>query len=75
MVIRFYRFKLFEGCSMPTPKKKTSKSKKGMRRSHDFLVKMTVINCKNCGAIARPHCACLSCGYYKGKEVISPSAS
>lgn len=59
---------------MPTPKKKTSRSKRDMRRSHDFLTAPTVRNCPNCGATMRPHHACLSCGYYRNREVITAQA-
>jgi large subunit ribosomal protein L32 len=59
---------------MPTPKKKTSRSKRDMRRSHDFLTSPTVRNCPNCSALMRPHHVCLSCGYYRGREVVSSQA-
>jgi large subunit ribosomal protein L32 len=53
---------------MAVPKKKTSKSKKGMRRSHDKIPSPTVIYCE-CGEPALPHRACPSCGMYKGRQV------
>lgn len=59
---------------MPTPKKKTSRAKRNMRRSHDFLTKPTVRTCTNCGALMRPHHVCLSCGYYRSKEVVAARA-
>lgn len=59
---------------MPTPKKKTSRSVRGMRRSHDAMSATTVINCKNCGALVKPHHVCPSCGYYKGREIVSAAA-
>lgn len=59
---------------MPTPKKRTSRSKRDMRRSHDFLVRTTTVNCPNCGSLAKPHHVCASCGYYKGKEVVTAKA-
>ena len=59
---------------MPTPKKKTSRSKTGMRRSHDFITRPTTISCNNCGALMMPHNTCPSCGYYRGKEVVAPRA-
>lgn len=59
---------------MPTPKKKTTRSKRDMRRSHDALDRVTVHNCPNCGALFKPHHICLSCGYYKGKEVVAARA-
>ncbi len=55
---------------MAVPKKKTSKSRKNMRRAHDFLTAPTVANCPQCKAPKLPHRVCPSCGTYKGKEVI-----
>lgn len=54
---------------MAVPKKKTSKSRRGMRRSHDRVAKPTVIYCE-CGEPTLPHRACNSCGAYKGKQVL-----
>ena len=59
---------------MPTPKKRTSRSKRDMRRSHDFLERKTTIKCSNCDSLAQPHHVCPSCGYYKGKEVVTAKA-
>lgn len=59
---------------MATPKKRMSRSKTGMRRAHDALVPTTVIACKNCSATVKPHHVCPSCGYYKGKEVVTAQA-
>ena len=54
---------------MAVPKKKTSKSKKGMRRSHDHVAVPNVILCK-CGEPTLPHRICPSCGEYKGRQVL-----
>jgi large subunit ribosomal protein L32 len=54
---------------MAVPKKKTSPSRRGMRRSHHALVAETYAECKNCGELARPHHVCSHCGYYDGREV------
>lgn len=59
---------------MASPKSKISRSRRGMRRSHNALSKQTVHVCKNCGAVMKPHHACLSCGHYNGKEVITAKA-
>lgn len=59
---------------MPTPKKKTSRSKRGMRRSHDAVASVGHQKCPNCGSLKRPHIVCVSCGYYKGREVTAPTA-
>ncbi|MCH2533372.1 MAG: 50S ribosomal protein L32 [Bdellovibrionales bacterium] len=55
---------------MASPKSKISRSKRGMRRAHTALKRTTTIQCDNCGAVAQPHKVCVSCGYYKGKEVL-----
>ncbi|MFW6415056.1 MAG: 50S ribosomal protein L32 [Thermodesulfobacteriota bacterium] len=54
---------------MAVPKKKTSKSRKGMRRSHHKAKVPTVISCE-CGAAKLPHRVCPSCGNYKGKQML-----
>lgn len=58
---------------MAVPKKKTSKSRKNMRRAHDFLTPVSTSVCPNCKSPKLPHRVCTSCGTYKGKEVISVS--
>lgn len=55
---------------MAVPKKKTSKSKKNMRRSHDSLSVNAVSECPQCGELVRPHHVCGSCGNYNKKEII-----
>lgn len=55
---------------MAVPKKKTSKSRRGMRRSHDSLKDITLTECSNCGSKKRPHHLCDSCGHYKGIQII-----
>lgn len=55
---------------MAVPKRKTSKSRRDMRRSHDALSPMRSGECANCGARKRSHHVCPSCGYYKGRQVV-----
>lgn len=55
---------------MASPKSKISRSRRGMRRSHNALSAPTVHNCENCGSMKRPHYVCTSCGYHKGREVM-----
>lgn len=54
---------------MAVPKKKTSQSRKGMRRSHHALVAVNSGECPNCGTRKLPHHLCQSCGHYKGRQV------
>ena len=56
---------------MAVPKKKTSKSRRNMRRSHHALKGSAFVECPNCGEMKRPHHLCGSCGYYKEREVVS----
>ncbi len=57
---------------MAVPKKKTSKSKRNMRRSHDALAQPVYTEDKNTGEFVRPHHVCLKTGMYKGEQVIEP---
>ncbi|HEU0070480.1 MAG TPA: 50S ribosomal protein L32 [Alphaproteobacteria bacterium] len=59
---------------MAVPKAKTSKSLKGMRRSHHALKTTAHVECKNCGELAQPHNVCPSCGHYDGREVVAPKS-
>lgn len=54
---------------MAVPKKKTSKSKRDMRRAHDALQAPGVSICPQCKEPKQSHRVCPSCGTYKGKEV------
>lgn len=54
---------------MAVPKKRTSKSVRNMRRSHDALTPLNFSKCSNCGAPRLPHSVCESCGFYKGRFV------
>ncbi len=44
-----------------------------MRRSHDALKAVNLVECPNCGEIKRPHHVCDACGYYDGREVTEPA--
>ena len=55
---------------MAVPKRKTSVSKRNMRRSHDFLKKVNVILDKDSGEPRLSHKIDLSTGMYKGREIL-----
>ena len=52
---------------MAVPKKKLSKSRRGMRRSHDSLKAVNVIACAYCGQPSTTHTVCRFCGKYFSK--------
>lgn len=56
---------------MAVPKKKTSKSKRDMRRAHDALNAPGISICPQCKEPKQSHRVCPSCGTYKGKEIIT----
>jgi large subunit ribosomal protein L32 len=65
---------------MAVPKKKTSQSRKGMRRSHHALAAPANARCGRCGGVTRPHTVCDRCGYYGKLQVkadagVEPKAS
>lgn len=55
---------------MPVPKKKTTRGRRGLRRSHDRLDAPAFSACANCGAARRPHRVCQACGHYNDKPVL-----
>ena len=55
---------------MAVPKRKTSVSKRNMRRSHDSLNKINVILDKDSGEPRLSHKIDLSTGMYKGREIL-----
>ncbi|GEO81624.1 50S ribosomal protein L32 [Pararhodospirillum oryzae] len=59
---------------MAVPKKKTSKSRRNMRRSHHALKPVAYNECPNCGELKRPHHVCPSCGQYAGREIVAETA-
>lgn len=56
---------------MAVPKRKKSKSKIRIRRSVRKMKATTVKACPQCGAPQKSHRVCPSCGYYKGRQVLS----
>lgn len=55
---------------MAVPFRRTSKTKKRMRRTHLKKTASTLTTCPNCKAVIKPHRMCPKCGYYKGQEIV-----
>ena len=59
---------------MAVPKRKTSPSRRGMRRSADHLKQPTYVEDKDSGELRRPHHLDLKTGMYRGRQVLSKKA-
>jgi large subunit ribosomal protein L32 len=57
---------------MAVPKRKTSPSRRGMRRAHDRVKTATYIEDKDSGELRRPHHIDLKTGKYRGRQVLEP---
>ncbi len=52
------------------PKYRSSRSKRGMRRSHDHVTPVHLVVCPNCRSYMRSHHICAACGQYRGRQII-----
>ncbi len=57
---------------MPVPKRKTSRMKRGFRRSADALAAPTYVEDKDSGELRRPHHIDLKSGKYRGRDILQP---
>ena len=57
---------------MAVPKRKTSVSKRNMRRSHDSLIKLNIIEDKESGEPRMSHRIDKSTGMYNGRQILKP---
>tara|TARA_X000000368_G_scaffold339263_1_gene277355 strand:- start:549 stop:728 length:180 start_codon:yes stop_codon:yes gene_type:complete len=57
---------------MAVPKRKTSRSKRNMRRSHDRISSINIIEDKKSGEYRLSHHIDLKTGIYNGKQVLEP---
>lgn len=56
---------------MAVPKKRTSRSVRDMRRSHDALEHTAAVEyCPSCGEPKLRHHLCAACGTYRGRQVV-----
>ncbi len=57
---------------MPVPKRKTSRMKRGFRRSAGALAAPTYVEDKDSGELRRPHHIDLKSGKYRGRDILQP---
>jgi len=55
---------------LAVPKRKTSKSKRDKRRTHDRLKILNIVECPRCHNKKISHRVCENCGYYSENEII-----
>ena len=60
---------------MAVPKRKTSPSKRNMRRSHDSIKEINIIEDKDSGEPRLSHRIDLSTGMYNGRQIIKQNSS
>ncbi|MFB6363915.1 50S ribosomal protein L32 [Paenibacillus tianmuensis] len=56
---------------MAVPQRRTSKTRRDMRRTHFKLEVPGMVKCDNCGELKLAHRVCKVCGQYKKREIIS----
>jgi large subunit ribosomal protein L32 len=56
---------------MAVPRNRLSKSRTGKHRAHHAKKPTNTVKCKNCGATKLPHRICPSCGFYRGRALVS----
>ena len=60
---------------MAVPKRKTSPSKRNMRRSHDAIGNLNIIEDKESGEPRLSHRIDLSTGMYNGRQILKKKSS
>ena len=60
---------------MAVPKRKTSPSKRNMRRSHDSIKSVNIIEDKDSGEPRMSHRIDISTGMYNGRQVLKQKIS
>lgn len=59
---------------MPVPKRKRSRSRRDKRFANKGMEVASVGACKNCQSPSVPHVVCSSCGFFKGRKVLTTKA-
>jgi large subunit ribosomal protein L32 len=60
---------------MAVPKKRSSRRRRDMRRSHDAIQFTVAMHpCPACGELMQRHHLCMACGTYRSVELILPKA-
>ncbi|MGZ4032657.1 MAG: 50S ribosomal protein L32 [Tumebacillaceae bacterium] len=55
---------------MAVPQRRTSKTRKRMRRTHFKITAPGLVECPQCHEMKLAHRVCKACGSYKGRTVV-----
>lgn len=55
---------------MAVPKRRTSKARRNRRRAHWKMKEIQLTECPRCFELKLPHRVCMSCGFYKDRNVV-----
>lgn len=66
--------RIMEFFKMAVPKRKTSPSRRGMRRSGHQMARVTWVEDKKSGELRRPHHIDLKTGEYRGRKILEPKS-
>ena len=72
--LSFSKSLLWFPLTMGVPKRKTSKMRLRTRKASHRWQAPQLNKCSQCGSPVASHTACASCGYYKGRQVLSVGA-
>lgn len=59
---------------MPLPKRRHSSTRQAKRRTHYKLTPPTLSTCTRCNAKVLSHHICGECGYYNGRQWMTPKS-
>ena len=61
---------------MAVPRSKTSKAVTKTRQTiHMKLEAPQLVECNNCGNLIQAHRVCPKCGFYRGRQVLTPETN
>jgi large subunit ribosomal protein L32 len=60
---------------MPLPKRRHTSTRQAKRRTHYKLTAPTLTTCPRCKAAAQAHHICPECGYYNGRQWLTPKST
>lgn len=61
---------------MAVPRAKTAKARTKRRQAINMKLKApTLVECSNCGNLTMLHRVCPKCGFYRGRQIITPESN